>query len=371
MTQHYLRSAAYRDFSIHSIYAMSDDDIHAMFARLRWRSETHQACPACGAWAQHYRRPARQQWRCRNCGRDFSVTSATAFSSRKKSLRSILLATFYYVTGVKGLAGLGLSRMSDYSNKAAHVTLGKLREAIFRTQDFTPLTGIVEIDGGYFCGKPRKPNRRGRRNDQTIVDRIAGRPAKRPWHASGMTRTNWEKRKNKRVVMVFRQQGRPGEGAVRSIAAVARSENDKDAAKLIARYVSPEAIIMTDESPAYATVSATHTHYAVRHSQEYVSVEGVNENQAESFFSRLRRWEYGVSHGVRPAYLADYANEMVWREDVRRFSIRAQVEMLLEKALTVGHSRWWRGYYQGKRRGTEILMNQGIPPSSASGASAQ
>ena len=28
--------------------------------------------------------------------------------------------------------------------------------------------------------------------------------------------------------------------------------------------------------------------------------------QAESFFSRLRRWEYGVSHGVRPAYLADY-----------------------------------------------------------------
>ncbi|MDZ7474110.1 IS1595 family transposase [Stenotrophomonas pavanii] len=212
----------------------------------------------------------------------------------------------------------------------------------------TPIAGVVEIDGGYFGGKPRKPNRRGRRNDQAIVDRIAGRPTKRPWRASGMTRTNWEKRKNKRVVMIFRQQGRLGEGAVRSIAAVARSENDKDAAKLIARYVSPEAIIMTDESPVYATVSATHTHYAVRHSQEYVSVEGVNENQAESFFSRLRRWEYGVSHGVRPAYLADYANEMAWREDVRRFSIRTQVEMLLEKALTVGHSRWWRGYYQGE-----------------------
>lgn len=70
--------------------------------------------------------------------------------------------------------------------------------------------------------------------------------------------------------------------------------------------------------------------------------------------------------GVRPAYLADYANEMAWREDVRRFSIRTQVDML-----TVGHSWWWRGYYQGKRRGTEILMNQGIPPSSASGVSAQ
>ena len=37
-----------------------------------------------------------------------------------------------------------------------------------------------------------------------------------------------------------------------------------------------------------------------------MSAEGVNNNQAESFFSRLRRWKYGVSHGVRPTYLAMY-----------------------------------------------------------------
>ena len=373
MTQHYLTSAAYRDFTIHSIYALSDSEIHALFARLRWGSTTHQGCPACGAWAVHYSRPQRRQWRCRECGRDFSVTSATAFASHKKPLRSILLAAFYYVTGVKGLAGLGLSRMGDYSPKAAHATLGKMRESIFRTQDFTPLTGIVEIDGGYFGGKPRKPNRRGRRNHQLIADRLAGRnpERQRPWHRSGTTRQNWEKRRNRRVVMIFREKGAPGEGAVRSIAAVAPAEDDHHATELIARYVAPSATIMTDESPAYAGVSKTHEHYAVRHSQEYVSAEGVNENQAESFFSRLRRWEYGVSHGVRPTYLADYANEMVWREDVRRHSIRVQLEMLLTKALTVGHSRWWRGYYQGKRRGTEILMNKDLHHSGPGKGNAQ
>ena len=368
MSQHFLRSAAYRDLTIHSIFTMTDQEIHDLFARLRWNSTTHQACPACGVWEQHYLRRARLQWRCKACGRDFSVTSATVFANRKKPLRSLLLAAFYYVTGVKGLAGLGLSRMGGYSPKAAHATLGKMRESIYRTQDFTPLSGVVEIDGGYFGGKPRKPNRRGKRNHQLIADRLVGRnpERQRPWHRSGATRLNWEKRKNKRVVMIFRQQGAPGEGATRSIAAVTRSENDVDAKQLIARYVSPGATIMTDESPAYATVSATHTHYAVRHSQEYVSADGVHENQAESFFSRLRRWEYGVSHGVRPIYLADYANEMAWREDVRRCSIRMQVEMLLVKALTVGHSRWWRGYYQGKRRGTEVLMNHGVPPSAGS-----
>lgn len=373
MTQHYLTSSIYRDFSVHSIYAMSDAEVHALFARLRWGSPSHQACPACGTWASHYRRSARQQWRCRACSRDFSVTSETVFASRKKPLRSILLAAFYYVTGVKGLAGLGLSRMGDYSPKAAHATLGKMRESIYRTQNFAPLTGVVEIDGGYFGGKPRKPNRRNRRNHQLIADRLAGRNPRRqrPWHRNGTTRQNWIKRKNRRVVMILRQKGEPGEGAIRSIAAVAPAETDQYVGELISRYVGSEATIMTDECPAYAGLAATHEHYAVRHSEEYVSAEGVNENQAESFFSRLRRWEYGVSHGVRPAYLADYANEMVWREDMRRHTIRSQVEALLTKALTVGYSRWWRGYYQGKRRGMEIIMNNGLPHPRSSKGSAQ
>ena len=40
---------------------------------------------------------------------------------------------------------------------------------------------------------------------------------------------------------------------------------------------------------------------------------------------------------------------MAWREDVTRHSVRVQVEMLLTKALMIGRSRWWRGYYQEKR----------------------
>ena len=372
MAQHFLRSAAYRDFNIDAIYKMSDADIRDLFARLRWGSLTHQACPRCGLWDTHYLRRNRHQWRCKGCSHDFSVTSATVFANRKKPLRTLLLAVFYYVAGVKGIAGLGMSRVGNYSSKAAHVTLGKLREAILRTQDLTPLTGVVEIDGGYFGGKPRKPNRRGRRNHALIADRIAGRKkGSRPWHARGMTRTNWNKRQNRRVVMIFRQKGATGKGAVRSIAAITRSENDRDATALIARYVCPDAVVMTDESPAYASVSLTREHYAVNHSREYVSSEGVNENQAESFFSRLRRWEYGVSHGVRPTYLADYTGEMVWREDMRRKSIRSQVEVLLGKALTCGHSRWWRGYYQGKRRGSEILMNQGLERTVRTGTTAQ
>lgn len=359
MSQHFLRSAAYRDLTLTSIYAMSDQEVHDLFARLRWNSATHQACPGCGVWDQHHPRPKRQQWRCKTCGRDFSVTSATVFANRKKSLRSILVAAFFYVTGVKGIASLGLGRMNDCSMKAAHALQGKLRESILRTQDLTPLTGVVEIDGGYFGGKPRKPNRRGRRNEELIVDRVAGRL--RGKRHAGLSRRNQDKRRNKRVVMVLRQRGsKAKEGAVRTITVVTHSENERDIAQLVRLYVSPDARIETDDNPAYAGLAATHEHEAVRHGREYVRADGVNDNQAESYFTRLRRWELGVGHGVHKEYLADYAAEMAWREDHRRRTIRQQVESVLTKALRIGCSRWWRGYYQGKRRGKEILMNKGL-----------
>jgi hypothetical protein len=56
----------------------------------------------------------------------------------------------------------------------------------------------------------------------------------------------------------------------------------------------------------------------VNHSAEYVSDDGANVNQAESWFSRLRRAEYGIHHRISGGYLYQYANEMAWREDHRR-----------------------------------------------------
>jgi hypothetical protein len=36
----------------------------------------------------------------------------------------------------------------------------------------------------------------------------------------------------------------------------------------------------------------------VNHSKEYVGDDGASVNQAESYFSRLRRAEYGVHHRI-------------------------------------------------------------------------
>ena len=61
----------------------------------------------------------------------------------------------------------------------------------------------------------------------------------------------------------------------------------------------------------------------VNHSREFKSDDGACTNQAESWFSRLRRAEMGVHHRISGRYLYQYANEMAWREDHRREPERA------------------------------------------------
>jgi ISXO2-like transposase domain len=50
----------------------------------------------------------------------------------------------------------------------------------------------------------------------------------------------------------------------------------------------------------------------IDHSQAY-SFDGACTNQAEEYFSRLRRAEIGIHHHIAGAYLLRYAQESSWR----------------------------------------------------------
>ena len=56
-------------------------------------------------------------------------------------------------------------------------------------------------------------------------------------------------------------------------------------------------------------------------------------NQAESYFSRLRRAVDGQHHHVSPQYLYQYANEAAWREDHCRTDNGSQFKKLTGAAL--------------------------------------
>ena len=119
---------------------------------------------------------------------------------------------------------------------------------------------------------------------------------------------------------------------------------------------------MTDEHPAYGMFMAKYEHETVNHSIEFSTDEGVNNNQAESFFSRMRRMVVGQLHRITPKYMLDYVTEVGWREDVRRINTKGQVQALMSMTNS-SMSKWWRGYWQGKHRADEIYFV--VPPAAA------
>lgn len=83
---HFLLSAKARTLSLREVFAMSDDQAFEAFREVRWGRDGEPECPACGVVAEHWFLPSRRQWRCRDCGHTFSVTSGTIFAHHKLPL---------------------------------------------------------------------------------------------------------------------------------------------------------------------------------------------------------------------------------------------------------------------------------------------
>ena len=69
-------------------------------------------------------------------------------------------------------------------------------------------------------------------------------------------------------------------------------------------------------------------------------------NQAESYFSHLRRAENETRHHIAAPHLNAYASEMSWREDSRRADNRRPAAKVAGAAMATRVSRAWAGYWQ-------------------------
>ena len=319
MSQHYLLSAKARTLSLGAIMRMSDDAAHGRFQEIRFAANGGAAfCPSCEC-TKVYTFRARKIWKCAACGRQFSVTSGTIFSSRKLAIRDYLAAICIFVNAVKGISALQLGRDLDVQYKTAFVMAHKIREAIGADRNNMILTGTVEVDGAYFGGKSKEKNLKADRKDRRLAEEQTGK---------------------RQSVVVARERGG------QTFSTVATSESA--ALPTIRAHVQPGAVVHADEAAAWDRLHAHYEMHRINHSVAY-SLDGACTNQAESYFSRLRRAEIGQHHHISGKYLGAYAGEMAWKEDNRRTPNGTQHEMATGAALAHPVSRVWAGYWQRQR----------------------
>lgn len=327
---HYLLTAAARTISLRDVMGLTEDEARLWLAEQRWGSRTEQACPHCGVLDAHRYVPLQKRWRCRHCYKGFSVTSGTKFNANKLPLRLLVAAFILFANSVKGLSALQLARELNVQHKTAYVLMHKMRESIVQGDDGALLSGTVEVDACHVLDYLRPKNRKKDRVDRRLAE---------------------HQRKDKCVVLALRERhNTPGAGARRTRTFVLQAEEASHVLPVILANVAPDAHLVTDEATAYTLAGAHFGHSVVSHSDEYRTRDGTNQNQAESYFARVRRFFMGQIHRTSRRYLDAYVGEMAWREDHRRVSNGEQVKALMAACLRLGPSRDWAGYWQGNRR---------------------
>jgi transposase-like protein len=316
MSQHFLLSTKARTLSLAKVMRLSEKEAYETFMQIRWAANDGEPiCPRCGCVAV-YRYRSRRIFKCEGCGAQFSVTTATIFASRKLPIRDLLAAIAVFVNGAKGISALQLSRDLDVQYKTAFVLAHKLREAMGAEMKGRKLSGVVEIDGAYFGGYTKPENKKRDR-----VDRRLGIYRNRARRVVVIMR----ERKGKSLPFVFKHEG--------------------SSLDTIREHVLPDTKVFADEAASWDGLHARYDVGRVNHSLMFFD-EGVCTNQAESYFSRLRRMEIGTHHHISGRYLQSYANEAAWREDYRRTPNGALYLLVICAALDHPVSRKWKGYWQ-------------------------
>ena len=339
------------DLNVMDIARASEAESAKMLAKARWGSAELMPCPHCGTIDTHYWRTYDLRWKCKGCGKTFSVTSNTVFADHKKSLSDIATRAFLWMNHASGTPALTAAKNFGEHYSVTYPVRQKLREGLLRGHNVGMTCGVVEADGMDINGR-RALEKRGKpqvsppKKAEIPKHLVADTPEKPPK----------EEKKAKqpaarRILLSMRQRGiSAGSGATATRVGISVVEDSQSVEALARRFVSAESRFETDEDHAYAKFSKLFAgHASVAHSQTF-SENGVNNNQAESFNARARRAAEGIYLNISNKYLLEYAGEAAFREDCRDLSVRARFMHMFHTVFSVGKSMWFRNYTKPRTR---------------------
>lgn len=147
------------------------EDCIARLESERW-PDGKPVCPYCGS---KNTAPNERRHRCYDCRTGFSVTVGTIFHQTHLPLQKWFLAISLMLNAKKGLSALQLSRDIQVNKNTGWRIAMQIRKAMTQAKHRDLLTGVVEMDGTYVGGKPRKAPRAATRKEATHADAAPGK----------------------------------------------------------------------------------------------------------------------------------------------------------------------------------------------------
>ncbi|HXL05948.1 MAG TPA: IS1595 family transposase [Gemmatimonadales bacterium] len=135
-----------------AIRYFSDKDTALTFlAALRWPKGV--TCPACDGKDPGFLK-TRRIWKCRECGRQFSVKLGTIFEDSPIGLDKWLPALWMLANSKNGISSYELARALGVTQKTGWFMLHRIRLAM-QTRTWAKMKGAVEADETFIGGKAK------------------------------------------------------------------------------------------------------------------------------------------------------------------------------------------------------------------------
>ena len=283
----------------------TEADAYKLLEEMRWGDRP--ICPHCGSVGEHYfLNPAngrsrktrtgaaseRRVWKCRDCREQFSVLTGTIFHGTKIPVRTWLFVIFEMCSSKNGVAAREIERKYGLTPRSAWFMLHRIRESMKQGPMPGLLSGRVVADETWYGGKPS--NRHGHKQSE---------------HMQG------EHDKTPIMALISRETGEVRSQIVPNV----KGENLR---QVLREHVDPvETHLHTDQALGYRRIAGEFaSHSAVNHNiGEYVRGD-VSTNQAESYFSQLKRSLDGTFHHVSREHLPRYLAEFDYRHSTRDLS---------------------------------------------------
>ena len=289
------------------------------FENILWPNGSRY-CPECASVDTYECKHAKMPYRCRDCGKYFSVKTGSVMAGSPIPLLKWLYAIYLDTTSLKGVSSMKLHRDLGVTQKTAWFMQQRIREAFAALGPNVRFVGPVEVDETYIGGK----------------------------------RANMSNARRKELAGT----GRGSVGKVAVVGAKDRASN-RVAAKVVTttdkptlqgfvvEHTAPGATVYSDEASAYEGIPFEHE--SVKHSvAEYVRGMA-HTNGVESFWSMLKRAHKGVFHKMSPKHLDRYVQEFAGKHNIRDMNTAAQ--MAVVAAGLVGRRLMYR----------ELIAPNGLP----------
>ena len=290
-----------------ALWITSEADAYEYMESLRWPDKP--VCPDCGVIGDHYfLKPTngvsrattrgsvseRRVWKCKDCRKQFSVTTGTVFHGSKVSLRIWLFVFFEMCANKNGIAAREIARKYGVAPKTAWFMTQRIREAM-ANDDSGKLSGNIVMDETYIGGKPAN------------------------WRANDPRKSktgNNTARKMAAVALISEETGEIRTKVVTNVTGTVIQNMVRDNVN------TGQTVLHSDSAPLYKTIAKElKAHHVVNHNAgQYVSELSHGTNKAENFFSQLKRSIDGTHHCISPQLLQRYLTEFAFRHSTHYLS---------------------------------------------------